>query len=405
MDQREAERRLLEQVVAQAQAPLVVGLLSSGTRQVASAHCAPGDRFQVGSLSKLVCATALARLVEQEEITLDDPIRRWLPGLQLADEQVAERVSVRHLLLHRGGWQGDFYDDFGGGDLALRAYVASLVQLPQLVPLDSAFSYSNSGFGLLGHLIAECVGLSFEQAVEALVLGPLGLGESGYPDAGDRPADLFRSAHPGGGFRSTVEDLLRLARHHLAEAPSWLGEPAAEAGQLAGAMAPGWMVDDFSGVSVLRLAGTVGGQAGLLALVPSAELAFAATGADLGALGEAMGTVLRERAGLVQEHPTPSVRPPQDLADYLGSWRAALDFYDLREESGELVLHRQPLGGYPTPASPRSPAPAPSRLRFLGDDVVQAVGGPARGQRGDFLRDGDGSVRWFRWEGRLAGKP
>jgi len=358
--------------------------------------------FHVGSVSKLLCATGVAMLVERGELSLDAPLQETFRGLRLADPEVAERVTLRHLLLHRGGWTGDFYDDFGDDEGALGRYVEELVHLPQLVPLDSAFSYSNSGFGLLGHFLGQRLELSFEQAVEGLILRPLGLRDSGYPSAGNSPKGLFRSAHPGGGFRSTVSDLLRVARYHLLTAPHWLQQPGGGAGQLADAMAPGWMIDFFQKTPVLRLGGKVAGQAGLLALVPSRGFAFAGVGNDLGGLGRAMGTLLRKVLDLVQVHP-PSYRAAEDsLSPYLGSYRAAMDAYSLRSEGGNLVMQRHPLGGYPVPSAPRTPSHEPAVLEFVEEDVVRSTTGPSRGMRGDFLRDDRGNVAWFRWEGRLA---
>src|SRR5512140_2700269 len=53
--------------------------------------------FQIGSISKTVTATAAMRLVEQGLLDLNVPVRTYLPGLRLADEDVATRVTMRHL--------------------------------------------------------------------------------------------------------------------------------------------------------------------------------------------------------------------------------------------------------------------------------------------------------------------
>src|SRR5690242_21810591 len=53
--------------------------------------------FQIGSTTKTVTATAAMRLVERGELDLDRPVRTCLPTLKLADAEVAERVSLRHL--------------------------------------------------------------------------------------------------------------------------------------------------------------------------------------------------------------------------------------------------------------------------------------------------------------------
>ena len=80
----------------------------------------PDTLFQVGSITKTFTATAILRLVEMGRLDLDIPIRTYLPSLRLADESVARRVTIRHLLTHTGGWVGDYFNDYGpdSGSLA-----------------------------------------------------------------------------------------------------------------------------------------------------------------------------------------------------------------------------------------------------------------------------------------------
>ncbi len=63
--------------------------------------------FQFGSTGKTFTSTAIMRLVEQGKIDLDAPVRRYVPELQLKDDDVAQRVTVLQLLNHSAGWQGD----------------------------------------------------------------------------------------------------------------------------------------------------------------------------------------------------------------------------------------------------------------------------------------------------------
>ena len=75
--------------------------------------------FQTGSISKTFTGTILMRLVEEGKVDLDAPVHTYLPKFKLADKVVAEKVTVRHLLTHTGGWIGDYFNDFGNGDDAL----------------------------------------------------------------------------------------------------------------------------------------------------------------------------------------------------------------------------------------------------------------------------------------------
>ena len=86
----------------------------------------PDTLFQVGSISKTFLGTAAMRLVEQGALDLDAPLRKYLPSFKLKDEDVAARVTMRHLLTHTGGWLGDYFNDTGWGNDALTKMLAML---------------------------------------------------------------------------------------------------------------------------------------------------------------------------------------------------------------------------------------------------------------------------------------
>ena len=105
-------------------------------------HPLPVDEdtlFQIGSTTKTFTATAVMRLVEQGTLSLDEPIRSYLPSFKMRDPAVTEGVTIRHLLTHTAGWQGDFFPDTGNGDDALTKYVGLMAGLPQLTPLGTVW--------------------------------------------------------------------------------------------------------------------------------------------------------------------------------------------------------------------------------------------------------------------------
>ena len=185
------------------------------------------------------------QLVEEGLLDLDTPVRTYLPSLRLGDEAAAAGATVRHLLTHTGGWEGDYFDDPSRGDDALALMVNRLADLPQVVPLGTIFWYNNAGFYIAGRVLEVVGGEPFERLVEKRILRPLGLDETyffpedvmthrfaaGHQEAeGDegtivevaRPWQLPRAAHAAGGLTSTVGDLLRWARFHLGAEPAWL---------------------------------------------------------------------------------------------------------------------------------------------------------------------------------------
>src|SRR5439155_3838655 len=224
---------------------VAVGLIADGEETVQGFgvtnvdHPLPVDGdtlFQIGSITKTVTATALMRLVERGTVSLDVPVRMYLPELRLRDERVAAAVTLRHLLTHAGGWFGDFFHDTGVGDDALAKYVDRLVDLEQLTPLGAVWAYNNAGFALAGRVLEVITGTTAEEALVDLVLRPLGMANSFffardaithrvaaghfvYDDGAKvaRPWYIPRNAHSIGGIISSARDMLRYARFHLGD--------------------------------------------------------------------------------------------------------------------------------------------------------------------------------------------
>jgi CubicO group peptidase (beta-lactamase class C family) len=108
-------------------------------------------------------------------IRFDAPVRDYLPEFKMRDFEATERATIRHLLVHTAGWQGDFFEDTGSGDDALKVYVAKMADLPQVAPLGKIWSYNNSAFSVAGRVIEVVTGKTYETALTELVLAPLEL--------------------------------------------------------------------------------------------------------------------------------------------------------------------------------------------------------------------------------------
>ena len=70
-------------------------------------------------------ATVVMQLVDEGLLDLDAPIVEVLPELRLADPDVTKRVTMRHLLTHTSGIDGDVFTDTGRGDDCLERYVGA----------------------------------------------------------------------------------------------------------------------------------------------------------------------------------------------------------------------------------------------------------------------------------------
>src|SRR5439155_14705543 len=109
--------------------------------------------FQIGSISKVFTTTLVMQLVDEGLVELDAPVKKSLPEFRVADDKATERVTVRQLLDHTSGIDGDFFEDTGRGDDCVERYVAACSGLGQVFEPGRFFSYCNAGFVVAGRLI------------------------------------------------------------------------------------------------------------------------------------------------------------------------------------------------------------------------------------------------------------
>nr|WP_042178459.1 serine hydrolase [Kibdelosporangium sp. MJ126-NF4]CEL13190.1 Beta-lactamase [Kibdelosporangium sp. MJ126-NF4]CTQ98880.1 Beta-lactamase (EC 3.5.2.6) [Kibdelosporangium sp. MJ126-NF4] len=265
--------------------------------------------FQIGSVSKVWTSTVVMQLVDEGLLDLDAPISDVVPELRLADPDVAKQVTMRHLLTHTSGIDGDVFTDTGRGDDCLERYVEILDEAAQNHPLGATFSYCNSGFVLMGRVIEKLTGLTWDAAMREKLFTPLGLTHTvtlpeeavmfraavGHVASGDedpKPAPVWglpRSMGPAGLITATTKDVLGFARLHLTGGLTPSGERILTA-ESATAMADkqtdipdthslgdswglGWIRDEWSGRRVVGHDGNTIGQSAFLRLLPDEGLA------------------------------------------------------------------------------------------------------------------------------------
>jgi len=164
------------------------GVLNRNTGVAAT----PDSLFQIGSVTKVWTATLVLQLVDEGAIELDAAVQRHLPEFDLPDAAAAEAVTVRQLLAHTGGFVGDLFEDTGPADDALELYLGVVArEATQVHPPGALMSYCNSGYCVLGALVAKLRGGTWEAAVRERLVGPLGLEQ--YALSADE-AIMFRTA-------------------------------------------------------------------------------------------------------------------------------------------------------------------------------------------------------------------
>jgi CubicO group peptidase (beta-lactamase class C family) len=132
----------------------------------------PETIFQSGSVGKQFTAMAVMLLVEEGKLSLDDPLPKYFAGAPGS----WKGITVRHLLTHTSGikdWGNediDFRKDYTEAELAKIAMKLK----PDFVP-GTQWSYSNTGYALLGFLVGKVSGKFYGDFLEERVFGPLGM--------------------------------------------------------------------------------------------------------------------------------------------------------------------------------------------------------------------------------------
>jgi CubicO group peptidase (beta-lactamase class C family) len=206
-----------------------VGELEYGTEWPVTVDAA----FPIGSISKSFTATTAMILVADGDLELDAPVGEYLPELSFDD--FAAQCTLRRLLSHTSGLS-DGPDEVAAA--SVQRYVLDHCRRPELVvPPGTGFSYSNIGYVLAGHLIEMITGMSWWEAVDSILLRPLGIKPafiiapepriSGRPIATGhsvnaavgriRPVEqsLALAEAPAGALAVSALDLVALGRTHL----------------------------------------------------------------------------------------------------------------------------------------------------------------------------------------------
>jgi CubicO group peptidase (beta-lactamase class C family) len=139
--------------------------------------------FDIASLTKpLATATAVMQLYEQGKVAFDDPVQKYLPDFNTANDPLRAQVTLRMLLTHTSGEPIDVnLGDPWGLDAADKA---EGIHRALTTPLQSGpgaeFRYSDINYILLGALIEKLTGEAEDDYVQQNVFAPLGMNETRY---------------------------------------------------------------------------------------------------------------------------------------------------------------------------------------------------------------------------------
>ena len=400
----------------------------------------PDTLFQIGSTTKVYTATLVMQLVDEGKLGLDAPVVEYVSELKLADEAARNAITLRQLLSHTSGIEGDRFDDYGLGDDALAKAVAEFHTLGQLSAPGELWSYCNTGFSLAGRIIEKVTKQSWEAVLRERLLKPIGAERSfafaheaiAYPVAVGHQQErskkaigpvkvarnyaLPRAVAPAGAIIASVGDLMKFAALHLdggtvgvervlsRRSVETMQTEQTKAANFADAYGLGWALHTMGGERVVGHGGTTYGFQAWLSLLPDKGFAIAVlTNGDRGhrAIKSIQDWALNHYRGVKRTDPPTTKLPATALEAFTGTYENRYAEVVVAAEDGKLRIDTT---GKNPETNERETSP-PTYVTPIGEREFIVPEGDSEGMRVDFIPGADAKARYIRIGGRLVGRP
>ncbi len=155
----------------------------------------PDTKHRIGSITKQFTAALILQLVEEGKLELHKPISTYLPNYE---GPAADVVTLHHLLNHSSGIPSytsfpGFFEEKSRDPASPAEFVKTFADSTLQFTPGEKFAYNNSGYFLLGHIIEEVTGKSYEQVLQERILDPLDMKDTGY----DHHATILKNRAAG----------------------------------------------------------------------------------------------------------------------------------------------------------------------------------------------------------------
>lgn len=289
-------------------------------------------KHRLGSITKQFTSMLILQLMQDGKVKLDAPISTYIPNYP---KETAEKITLHHLMTHTSGipnytsFEG-FFRDESRNPYTPEEFLSFFQDSTLNFEPGAEFSYSNSGYFLLGYIIEVVTGNSYEDELRSRIFDPLAMNDSGY----DHHNEILKKRATGyerdgigyinspyldmtipyaaGSLYSTVEDLYKWDQalytdKLVSNATKELifGEHIPAGG---GHYGYGWFLGDKDGQLEIGHGGGINGFNTLISRYPESKdfvVLFSNTGgADLGAITKGIKAILDAKA---YERPKKSV--------------------------------------------------------------------------------------------------
>ncbi|WP_420315740.1 serine hydrolase domain-containing protein [Ekhidna sp.] len=187
--------------------------------------------FGIGSVTKVLTSAAVMQLAERDKLDIDNPLSQYLPSFQMQDN--SDGVTPRNVMTHHSGLPSDIFKGMFSEQPEDYKCLVNYINDEYMAGTPNQIrAYSNPGYTLLGHMIAEVSGMEYPKYVVTNILQPLGMvntefnalekASMTYDGKGKSQSDVILRDTPAGGLFTSSKDLYKFLQAFLSESKDLL---------------------------------------------------------------------------------------------------------------------------------------------------------------------------------------
>jgi CubicO group peptidase (beta-lactamase class C family) len=306
--------------------------------------------FQLGSVTKQFTSAVILKLQEEKKLRVSDKLSKYFPGYPKGDS-----ITIEQLLTHTSGIYNYTNDGkFMANEVTKSANREMMMALFKDKPLDfspgSSWSYSNSGYSLLGYIIEAVTKKSYEQAVRKYIFTPLKMTHSGFDfthlKSNEKAIGYFKLndkekveapivdssvSFSAGAIYSTIGDLYLW--HKALQKNSILSREQQEKAYtpVKNRYGYGWSIDSIEGKRRVSHGGGIHGFITTIARVPEDDICIVllsnASNTTVGEISKSIFAILYGKEYELPKERTEIKLPEEKLKEYVGEYELNKDLH------------------------------------------------------------------------------
>ena len=248
----------------------------------------------IGSLSKSMTALAVMQLVEEDLVSLDDPIKNYIPYFQVQNPELSKNITVRNLLNHESGLANTKKLPSTRLEASLQERIKALSNLEEATGNGEEYHYFNDNYNLLGLLIEEVTGKTYATYMKDAIFTPLGMDNTtadlskikekdihGYTTifgfSKGKELNIPRYDIPAGFILSNLNDMTKYLSFLIKKDHNILSNQGFEQMRTASensSYGMGWNIREVNGKRLVEHSGTVPGFNAHIAFIPETKSGY-----------------------------------------------------------------------------------------------------------------------------------